>query len=72
MNILEDQPAVTSTVTTLTFPVRPTTRLAKPYHYRHNGIYYIRLRATGCTTEAAAVSLKAIGGTRWTLQLKGT
>ncbi|WP_185019925.1 hypothetical protein [Pseudomonas brassicacearum] len=58
MNLLEVQPAVTSTVTSLAFPVRPTTRLAKPYHYRRNGIYYMRLRATGSTTEAAAVSLK--------------
>ncbi|WDH23624.1 tyrosine-type recombinase/integrase [Pseudomonas chlororaphis] len=58
MSLLEVQPAVTSTVTNLTFPLKPTTRLAKPYHYRRNGIYYMRLRATGSTTEAAAVSLK--------------
>jgi len=58
MSILEARPAVTSTVTTLAFPSKPTTRLAKPYHYRRNGIYYMRLRATGSTTEAAAVSLQ--------------
>ncbi|MFJ2466635.1 hypothetical protein [Pseudomonas sp. NPDC087615] len=58
MSILEVRPAVTSTVTTLVFPSKPTTRLAKPYHYRRNGIYYMRLRATGSTTEAAAVSLQ--------------
>ncbi|MGE7956343.1 tyrosine-type recombinase/integrase [Pseudomonas sp. NPDC089530] len=58
MSLLEVQPAVTSTVTNLAFPLRPTTRLAKPYHYRRNGIYYMRLRTTGSTTEAAAVSLK--------------
>jgi len=58
MSILEVRSAVTSTVTTLAFPSKPTTRLAKPYHYRRNGIYYMRLRATGSTTEAAAVSLQ--------------
>lgn len=58
MSILEVRPAVTSTVTTLAFPSKPTTRLAKPYHYRRNGIYYMRLRATGSTTELVSVSLK--------------
>lgn len=58
MSILEVRPAVTSTVTTLAFLSKPTTRLAKPYNYRRNGIYYMRLRATGSTTEAAAVSLQ--------------
>ncbi|SFB37151.1 hypothetical protein SAMN03159488_03314 [Pseudomonas sp. NFIX10] len=60
MSIFEVRPAVTSTVTTLAFPSKPTTRLAKPYHYRRNGIYYMRLRATGSATEAAAVSLQTI------------
>ncbi|MFV0930002.1 tyrosine-type recombinase/integrase [Pseudomonas jessenii] len=50
--------AAQSVVTNLAFPVRPTTRLAKPYHFRRNGIYYMRLRATGSTTEFASVSLK--------------
>lgn len=50
--------AAPSAVTNLAFPVRPTTRLAKPYHFRRNGIYYMRLRATGSTTEFASVSLK--------------
>lgn len=58
MSILEIRSAVTNTVTNLAFPVRPTTRLAKPYHFRRNGIYYMRLRATGSTTEFASVSLK--------------
>lgn len=58
MNILEVRPAVTSTVTTLAFPSKPTIRLAKPYHYRRNGIYYMRLRVTGSIAEAAAVSLQ--------------
>lgn len=58
MSILAAPPAVTNTVTNLAFPVRPTTRLAKPYHFRRNGIYYMRLRATGSTTEFASVSLK--------------
>lgn len=29
-----------------------------PYHYRRNGIYYLRLRATGSTTESTSVSLR--------------
>ena len=58
MSILAAQPAVTNTVTNLAFPVRPTTRLAKPYYYRRNGIYYMRLRATGSTKNLASVSLK--------------
>jgi integrase len=58
MNILEVRPAVTNTVTSLTFPVKPTTRLAKPYHFRRNGIYYMRLRVTGSATDLISVSLK--------------
>lgn len=58
MITLEARSAVSSRVTSFTFPVRPTTRLAKPYHYRRNGIYYMRLRATGSTTELVSVSLK--------------
>lgn len=58
MSILAAQSAVTNTVTNLAFPVKPTTRLAKPYHFRRNGIYYMRLRATGSTTDFASVSLK--------------
>ena len=49
---------VTSAVTSPVQPLRPTTRLAKPYHYRRNGIYYLRLRETGSTTQATSVSLK--------------
>lgn len=49
---------VTSAVTSPVVPLRPTTRLAKPYHYRRNGIYYLRLRETGSTTQATSVSLK--------------
>lgn len=49
---------VTSAVTSSAVPLRPTTRLAKPYHYRRNGIYYLRLRETGSTTQATSVSLK--------------
>lgn len=58
MNRLLERSAVTSPVPILVGPSRPTTRLAKPYHYRRNGIYYVRLRATGSTTEFASVSLK--------------
>jgi hypothetical protein len=64
MSILEVRPA---TVTTIALPSTPTTRLAKPYHYRRNGIYYMRLRATGSATEAAEVSLQTTtGATHWT------
>ncbi|WP_223415907.1 MULTISPECIES: tyrosine-type recombinase/integrase [unclassified Pseudomonas] len=49
---------VTSDVTSFAIPLRPTTRLAKPYHYRRNGIYYLRLRETGSTTQSTSVSLK--------------
>ena len=49
---------VTSAVTSSAVALRPTTRLAKPYHYRRNGIYYLRLRETGSTTQATSVSLK--------------
>ncbi|WP_256585142.1 tyrosine-type recombinase/integrase [Pseudomonas sp. Irchel s3b2] len=49
---------VTSAVTNSAVSLRPTTRLAKPYHYRRNGIYYLRLRETGSTTQTTSVSLK--------------
>jgi integrase len=49
---------VTSAVTNSVVSLRPTTRLAKPYHYRRNGIYYLRLRETGSTTQATSISLK--------------
>ncbi|MNJ34290.1 site-specific tyrosine recombinase XerC [compost metagenome] len=49
---------VTSCVTNITLPLRPTTRLAKPYHYRRNGIYYLRLRETGSLTRSVSVSLR--------------
>ena len=49
---------VTSAVTNSAVSLRPTTRLAKPYHYRRNGIYYLRLRETGSTMQATSVSLK--------------
>ena len=49
---------VTSAVTNFTQFLRPATRLASTYHYRRNGIYYLRLRETGSTTQATSVSLK--------------
>ena len=58
MNTLAEHLPVTSAVTNFTLPLRPTTRLAKPYHYRRNGIYYLRLRETGSTSRTATVSLK--------------
>lgn len=58
MNTLTKQLPVTSAVTNVTQSLRPATRLASAYHYRRNGIYYLRLRETGSTTQAASVSLK--------------
>lgn len=58
MNILAEHRPVTSAVTSFAIHLRPTTRLAKLYHYRRNGIYYLRLRETGSTTRSASVSLK--------------
>ncbi|UVM22586.1 tyrosine-type recombinase/integrase [Pseudomonas wadenswilerensis] len=58
MNILAERRPVTSAVTSFAVHLRPTTRLAKLYHYRRNGIYYLRLRETGSTTQSASVSLK--------------
>lgn len=58
MSQLTERLTVTSPGPNPTGPLRPATRLAKPYHFRRNGIYYMRLRATGATTEFASVSLK--------------
>ena len=58
MNILAERRPVTSAVTSFAIHLRPTTRLAKLYHYRRNGIYYLRLRETGSTIRTASVSLK--------------
>lgn len=52
MSILAAPSAVTSIFTNL------TTRLAKPYDYRLNGICCRTLSATGSTTEVASVSLQ--------------
>ena len=56
-SVLNTSP-VTSRVTNIALPLRPTTRLARPYHYRRNGIYYMRLRETGSVTRTVSVSLK--------------
>ncbi|OIN44563.1 integrase [Pseudomonas azotoformans] len=58
MSQLTEPLTVTSPGPNPTGPLRPATRLAKPYHFRRNGIYYMRLRTTGATTEFASVSLK--------------
>jgi len=58
MTVALSAPPVTSRVTNIILPLRPTTRLAKPYHYRRNGIYYLRLRETGSLTRTVSVSLK--------------
>ncbi|WP_223488297.1 tyrosine-type recombinase/integrase [Pseudomonas sp. A-RE-19] len=58
MPTVQDALPVTSAVTSFALPLRPTTRLAKPYHYRRNGIYYLRLRETGSLTRTVSVSLK--------------
>lgn len=57
MSILEDQSAVTNTVTNHAVSILPTTRLASPYHYRRNGIYYVRIRETGSTVRMVSLSL---------------
>lgn len=58
MKTLTDHRPVTNAVTSFAVHLRPTTRLAKLYHYRRNGIYYLRLRETGSTSRSASVSLK--------------
>lgn len=58
MTIASSTPPVTSRVPNIALPLRPTTRLARPYHYRRNGIYYMRLRETGSVTRTVSVSLK--------------
>lgn len=55
---LTARPAVTNSVTNFLISLRPRTKLAKLYHYRRNGIYYLRLRETGSITRTASVSLK--------------
>lgn len=49
---------VTSVVTNTQGSTKPRTRLAKLYHYRRNGVYYLRLRRTGSANQAVSVSLK--------------
>lgn len=58
MTFLATRPAVTNAVTKPQVSLRPRTKLAKLYHYRRNGIYYLRLRETGSITRTASVSLK--------------
>lgn len=58
MNIHIEHPPVTSAVTNSALLLRPKTRLTKPYHYRRNGIYYLRLRETGSVARTVSVSLK--------------
>jgi integrase len=49
---------VTSPVTSFEPHGIPATRLSRPYHYRRNGIYYVRLRVTGSSTSTVSVSLQ--------------
>nr|WP_314563805.1 tyrosine-type recombinase/integrase [uncultured Pseudomonas sp.] len=49
---------VTSAVTNPLRSPSPRTRLAKLYHYRRNGVYYLRLRRTGSAKQAVSISLK--------------
>lgn len=58
MSNLADCRPVTNAVTSSSIYRAPVTRLAKLYHYRRNGIYYLRLRETGSLTHAVSVSLK--------------
>ena len=70
MNTLPQEHPVTSAVTNRTLPLRPTCRLASPYHYRRHGIYYLRLRVTGSVNRAVSVSLKTTDR-RWAMQVSG-
>jgi integrase len=63
MNIVTEHRPVTSAVTNSTLLLKPNTRLTKPYHYRRNGIYYLRLRETGSVAHTVSVSLKTTD--RW-------
>ncbi|MGA3828041.1 hypothetical protein [Pseudomonas chlororaphis] len=58
MTSLAARPAVTKNVTNSLISLRPRTKLAKLYHYRRNGIYYLRLRETGSLTRTVSVSLR--------------
>lgn len=49
--------SVTNPVTSFEPHISPVTRLSRPYHYRRNGIYYLRLRVTGSTSRTVSVSL---------------
>lgn len=70
MNTLPQEHPVTSAVTNRTLPLRPTCRLASPYHYRRHGIYYLRLRVTGSVNRMVSVSLKTTDR-RWAMQTSG-
>lgn len=70
MNTLPQEHPVTSAVTNRTLPLRPTCRLASPYHYRRHGIYYLRLRVTGSVNRTVSVSLKTTDR-RWAMQTSG-
>ena len=70
MNTLLHEHPVTSAVTNRTLPLRPTCRLASPYHYRRHGIYYLRLRVTGSVNRMVSVSLKTTDR-RWAMQTSG-
>ncbi len=70
MNTLPQEHSVTSAVTNRTLPLRPTCRLASPYHYRRHGIYYLRLRVTGSVNRTVSVSLKTTDR-RWAMQTSG-
>lgn len=70
MNDLLQEHPVTSAVTNRTLVLRPTCRLASPYHYRRHGIYYLRLRVTGSVKRAVSVSLKTTDR-RWAMQASG-
>lgn len=58
MNTLAQNHPVTTSVIDRALPSRPNCRLASPYHYRRNGIYYLRLRATGSVSRTVSVSLR--------------
>ena len=71
MNTVQEEHPVTSAVTNRTLVLRPTCRLASPYHYRRHGIYYLRLRVTGSVNRSVSVSLKTTDR-RWAMQASGS
>ena len=54
MKLIKNPLFVTNSVSS----VVPKTRLARPYLYRREGVYYVRFRETGSAVKTSSVSLK--------------